>query len=105
MSQGCSNHSGICVNIDNLNTCVQELKLDMEKQKGIVEGRFIESSKETKELRKELTDKMDLGFKKLEDKIDAQATGSDNKKLIWATSLLSPVIVGVLLLLAQHFIK
>lgn len=105
----CSEHSGLCANITFLYKEVENLKEDLSFQKGFWQSKLEESGKEMKDLRRELTDKMEAGFSKLEsiiskNKEDLEKENS-NKKWVIISTIASPLFVGIVLLIAQHYIK
>jgi len=102
--QMCGEHSGQCEKIHYLEKELIEIKSTMDNFKGYVDGRFNSTNSEMKDLRKELTDKMESGFKEIKTIIENKETVKDNKKWILISSLVSPLIVGFILLIAQYLL-
>lgn len=101
----CSEHSGVCTSVSNINKDIDEIKAELNRYKGFVEGQLNGLSSEIKGIRKEMIDKLDATTKDIKDSIKETNNKTENKKLIWASTIISPLLVGLLLLAAQHFIK
>jgi len=101
----CSDHSGMCANVNYLSKEMEEFKANFNIHKGEMKAKLDGSDKKYDDLRKELTDKMDAGFKKLEDKMDEKAKSSNDKRWILIGTICSPLVVIGCQKVLEHFIK
>ena len=101
----CNAHSGICQNIIHINNDIDEFKRQAHENKNYCDTKFSEAIQETKSLRIELTDKIEEGFTKLEDFISDYKKNIKDRRILIMSTLVSPTIVGIILLLFQYFFK
>ena len=104
-NEQCSSHSGNEQKILYLEKEVEALKADANFQKGVMQVKFDGSDKKHDDLRRELTDKMDAGFTRLENKMDEKEKNSSDKRWIIVGTMVSPIVVIGVQKLAEHFIK
>ena len=94
----CSEHSGVCVNVNNMKNDIDELKGKLEHQRGYFEGQLTKTNTDVKELGDKLRDEIKTVVDDIKKIISEKETKSDNKKWIIISSLISPTIVGLILL-------
>ena len=101
----CSEHSGNMQKFVYLEKSLEEVKADLNFQKGVMQSKFDGSDKKHDDLRKELTDKMDEGFKRLENKMDEKEKKTNDKRWVLISTVASPIVVIGVQKLFEHFVK
>ena len=94
----CSSHSGVCTNVSFLTKSIEDLEKEFSQYKGYITGKM---EKQEEKFEKAINE----AITRLEKKIDEKDTNSKNNKTLVISTIISPLIVGVVLLFAQYFIK
>jgi hypothetical protein len=101
----CSEHSGVCTSVSNINKDIDEIKAELNRYKGFVEGQLNGLSGEIRGIRKEMLDKLDATTKEIKDSIKETNTKTVTKTWNIINSLISPTIVGVVLFILSKLWK
>jgi len=97
----CDQHSGMCSNYEHLETRLSDFKQELAEYKGFVNAKLDGTSTELKELRKDMIAEINRKFDELKTLIEGKEKEKNNK--MW--SIVSPLIVGVVLLFGQYLLK
>jgi CHASE3 domain sensor protein len=105
MGELCSQHSGCLIEISNIKEDVKELQNKLEYQRGVFEGQLTQTNNSVQDLGNKLRNEMKEAIKEIKDLIEKKETKANSNKVLIISTIVSPLIVGAILLVAQHFMK
>jgi molecular chaperone DnaK (HSP70) len=91
--------------MENIKEDVRELQKKLEHQRGFFEGQLTTTNNSIQDLGNKLRSEMKEAIKEIKDLIEKKEGKSDNKKWLLFTSIGSPILVAVTMLVIQHFMK
>lgn len=97
----CDQHSGLCSNYEHMEQRLQDFKQELAEYKGFVNAKLDGTASEMKELRREMIAEINKKFDELKTLIEGKEKEQNNK--MW--SVVSPLIVGAILLIGQYLLK
>lgn len=98
--ENCSQHSGICANVENLKDKLSETNLSLERHKGYIDGKF----ERVDVVIKELTEKIEKAVTKIEEKIDKQIETRSKKSWMIICQVVIPFLAVFLGIMGEHYI-
>jgi CHASE3 domain sensor protein len=101
----CSSHSGLCTTTQFLEKSIQELQHKVEYQRGVLEGQIAATNNSVQDLGNKLRSEMKEAIKEIRDLIEKKETKTNSNKVLIISTIVSPIIVGTILLVVQHFAK
>ena len=99
--QNCPEHSSIVLTNNFITKDIATLKQELAEYKGFVNARLDGTASEMKELRREMIAEMNKKFDELKTLIEGKEKDKNNK--MW--SVVSPLVVGLILLVGQYLLK
>jgi chromosome segregation ATPase len=99
------NQRNICANVTNIQKEIEEIKADSQEYKGWIRGKFERVDTKFDEITREFAMKLDNAVREIKDTIDKKESKANNAKWVIISSIVSPIVVGVLLILANKLIK
>ena len=102
---GCDQHSGICVNIQVMQSDIKDLQNKLEHQRGFFDGQLANTNNSVQDLGNKLRNEMKEAIKEIKDLIEKKEGKSDTKKWLIITSIVSPTLLAITILVVQHFWK